>query len=158
MTFWKLAAALVVLIALGRPQDTAPEPVTSADAPKLAWLVGTWERTEGNKTTVEHWQPHAGTTYMGTSHTYGENRTYFFEFIRIATHGGRIAYIVQPGGGSPVLFRAVKVTDEEAVFENPEHDHPQRIRYVQTEDGMTATISLMDGTRATEFAFERREE
>jgi hypothetical protein len=156
MTSWKLAAAFTALIVLGRPQGPAPLPVTSADAPKLAWIVGTWERTDGDKTTVEHWLPHAGTTMMGVSHTYDSKRTHFFEFMRIATHGGRIAYIVQPGGDPPVLFRAVKVTDEEAVFENPEHDHPQRIRYVKTEQGMTATISLLDGSRATEFAFERR--
>ena len=55
-----------------------------------------------------------------------------------------------------MLFRAVKVTEEEAVFEKPAHDYPQRIRYVKTEKGMTATISLMDGSKATEFAFERR--
>jgi hypothetical protein len=139
-------------------QESQRSAVTSADAPKLEWMVGTWERTVGKQTTVEHWMPHSGTTFMGLSHTYGENRTYFFEFMRIATHGGRIAYIVQPGGDSPVLFRAVKVTEGEAVFENPDHDHPQRIRYVQTEAGMTATISLMDGSEATEFVFERKAE
>lgn len=156
MTSWKLASALIALIAVGRPQEAPPEPVTSKDASKLAWIVGTWERTDGDQTTLEHWLPHAGTTFMGVSHTYSEKRTHFFEFMRIATHGGRIAYIVQPGGDPPVLFRAVKVTAEEAVFENPEHDHPQRIRYVRTERGLTATISLLDGSRASEFVFERR--
>jgi hypothetical protein len=156
MTSWKLATAFIALIVLGRPQDSGPAPVTSQDAPKLAWIVGTWERSDGTKTTVEHWMPHAGTTFMGMAHTYDSKRTHFFEFMRIATHGGRIAYIVQPGGDPPVLFRAVKVTEEEAVFENPEHDHPQRIRYVKTEKGITATISLMDGSKATEFVFVRR--
>lgn len=155
MTLWKLAAALVALIVLGSPQETERSPVTSEDASKLAWIVGTWERTVDGKTNIEHWMPHAGTTFMGLSHTYDSKRTHFFEFMRIATHGGRIAYIVQPGGDRPVLFRAVKVTEDEAVFENPEHDHPQRIRYVKTEAGMTATTSLIDGSRATEFAFER---
>ncbi len=156
MTSWNLAASLLAIFLLGVSQEPEPRPVTSDDAPKLAWIVGTWERVEGDRTTVEHWMPHAGTTFMGTSHTYGENRTYFFEFMRIATHGGRIAYIVQPGGDPPVLFRAVKVTEEEAVFENPKHDHPQRIRYVKTAEGITATISQLDGSQATEFAFERR--
>ncbi len=156
MMSWKLATAFIALIVLGSPQDAQPERVTSQDAPKLAWIVGTWERTHGNKTTIEHWLPHAGTTIMGMSHTHDSKRTHFFEFMRIATHGGRIAYIVQPGGDRPVLFRAVKVTEEEAVFENPQHDHPQRIRYEKTEKGMTATISLMDGSKATEFVFKRR--
>jgi hypothetical protein len=158
MTSWKFATAFIALIVLGRPQQTGPEQVSSEEAPKLAWIAGTWERTEGDKTTIEHWLPHAGTTMMGVSHTYDSKRTHFFEFMRIATHGGRIAYIVQPGGDPPVLFRAVTVKEEEAVFENPAHDHPQRIAYVRTEKGMTATISLMDGSKATEFAFERRAE
>jgi hypothetical protein len=55
-----------------------------------------------------------------------------------------------------VLFRAVKVTEEEAVFENPEHDHPQRIRYVKTEKGITATISMMDGSRSKDFVYRKR--
>lgn len=156
MTFLKLATASIALIVLGSPQDAEQEPVTSKDAPKLGWMVGTWERKEGDKTTIEQWLPHAGTTMIGVSHTYGKGRTYFFEFMRIATHGGRIAYIVQPGGDPPTLFRAVKVTEDEAVFENPEHDHPQLISYVKTEEGMVATISLMDGSKATDFVFERR--
>lgn len=155
MTFWKLATALVALFALGLPQEADPQPVTSADAEKLEWMVGTWARMEGGKTTLERWMPHAGTTMIGVSHTFDSKRTYFFEFIRIATHGGRIAYIVQPGGDPPTLFRAVKVTEDEAVFENPDHDHPQRIHYARTGDGMTATISQMDGSRASEFVFER---
>lgn len=158
MSSWKLAAALTALFVLGPEQDPAPAPVSSADVPKLAWIAGTWERTEGGRTTIEEWLPHAGTTMMGLSHTYDAQRTHFFEFMRIATHGGRIAYIVQPGGDPPTLFRAVKVTDDEAVFENPSHDHPQRIRYERTDTGMTATISAMDGSRATEFVFERRED
>lgn len=93
---------------------------------------------------------------MGLSHTYGAGRTYFFEFIRIAAHAGRISYIVQPGDYPPTLFRVVKVTEDELVFENPDHDHPQRIHYVRNDAGMTATLSLMDGSGATEFAFERR--
>ena len=158
MTTWKIAAALVALIALAVPQEAEGPKVTSDDAPKLAWIVGTWAFQDGDKTVVEHWQPHAGTTFMGMSHTYSENRTHFFEFMRIATHGGRIAYIVQPGGDSPRLFRATKVTEGEAVFENPAHDYPQRIRYVKTDEGMTATISLMDGSRDKDFVFVRREE
>ncbi|MFN0008544.1 MAG: DUF6265 family protein [Planctomycetota bacterium] len=153
---WKLATAFIALIVLGSPQEAETKPVTSEDASKLAWIVGTWEFAEGEKTTVEQWMPHAGTTFMGMSHTYSAKRTHFFEFLRIATHGGKIAYIAQPGGDPPVLFRAVKLTEEEAVFENPENDHPQRIRYVKTEKGITATISLMDGSKAKDFVFERR--
>jgi hypothetical protein len=138
-----------------RAPDARPAALAAADGVRVLTAES---RGLGDKTTIEHWLPHAGTTMMGISHTYDSKRTHFFEFMRIATHRGKIAYIVQPGGDPPVLFRAVTVTEEEAVFENPAHDHPQRIAYVRTEKGMTATISLMDGSKATEFAFERRAE
>ena len=70
--------------------------------------------------------------------------------LRIATHGGRIAYIAQPGGDRPVLFRAVKVTEGEAVFENPEHDFPQRLEYRREDAHLTMTISgIEQGQRRT---------
>jgi hypothetical protein len=156
MTFPKIALAAFALVLSVRPQAEEPKPVTSEDRSKLAWIVGTWEHTDGEKTTLEQWLPLAGSTFMGLSHTYDSKRTHFFEFLRIATHGGRISYVAQPGGDRPVLFRAVKVTEEEAVFENPEHDHPQRIRYEKTEKGITATISMMDGSRAKDFVYRKR--
>ena len=119
---------------------------SAADLAKVSWLAGTWELKDGEKTTEEHWLPLAGTTMMGVSHTYGAKTTLFFEFLWITFQHGKIAYVAQPGGVKPTPFFAVKLGEKEAVFENEKHDHPQRIRYECTEGGVTATISLMDGS------------
>ena len=50
----------------------------------------------------------------------------------------------------------MKQDEKQAVFENPKHDHPKRIRYERTEKGMTATISLLDGTKAQSFVFTKK--
>jgi hypothetical protein len=92
---------------------------------------------------------------LGVSHTYDAKETRSFEFLRITAMDGTIAYVAQPGGGKPVPFLAAKVSDTEAVFENPKHDHPQRIRYAKTEKGITATIERMDGSKATAFAYRK---
>ena len=125
----------------------------SADLAKLAWLAGTWETKDGGTTTEEHWRPLAGTTMLGVSHTYDAKATRFFEFLRITLQDGKLAYVAQPGGAPPVPFVAVKIDEREAVFENAKHDHPQRIRYEQTDGGVTATVSLLDGSKAQTFAY-----
>ncbi len=158
-----LATALTALILFAglAPQDAAPPKAVPPDAARaelegLAWMEGTWRIQHGGTVTEERWLPLAGTTLLGLSHTYDEKRTHFFEFLRITVQHGKVAYVAQPGGRPPVPFLAAKLADGEAVFENPEHDHPQRIRYVRTEKGLTATISLLDGSRAQVFEFERR--
>lgn len=156
MSFAKLGlASLLALLAL-TPQDTESNPLVQADLAKLSWLAGTWELKAGEKTTEEHWLPLAGSTMIGVSHTYDAKTTHFFEFLRITFQNGKIAYVAQPGGGKPVPFFAVKLDGEEAVFENEKHDHPQRIRYERTEAGVTATVSLLDGSKATTYAYRRR--
>lgn len=156
MPLCKIALASLGLVLLVHPQEAGSKPIVPEDLGKFAWIAGEWELKEGEKTTVEHWLPLAGTTMMGVSHTYDAKTTHFFEFLRITAQHGKIAYVAQPGGAQPVPFLAVKVTDSEAVFENPKHDHPQRIRYEKTEKGITATISLLDGSKATEFVYARR--
>lgn len=127
-----------------------------ADFARLAWIAGTWVMQDGGKTIEEHWRPLQGTTLLGTSHTYDKGRTHFFEFLRIASMNGKIAYIAMPGGAQPTVFLMSKCEDGLVEFENPMHDHPQRIRYQRTEKGITATISQLDGSRSKAFVFERK--
>lgn len=154
-----ISLAALALIGPGTAEDPAPAPALkweTADLAKLSWISGTWQMKDGDTTTEEHWLPLAGSTMMGMSHTYDPKQTKFFEFLRITTKGDSIAYVAQPGGGKAVPFLAVVITDKEAVFENPKHDHPQRIRYERTADGLTATISMLDGTEAASFPFKKR--
>jgi len=156
--FAGLCLLLVGRAVIGSAQDTDRTPAHSFDAGKLAWLVGTWEVKDGDKTTEETWLPLKGSTMIGVSHTYSPGRTHFFEFLRIMAKKDSISYIPQPGGDPPVPFLMTELDDDVAVFENPEHDHPQRICYERTEKGMTATVSLLDGTRSKSFVFTRKSE
>lgn len=164
-TFPALFVALATLPFL-LPQDpVAPAPAAAVltpgkmDAtllPKLAWLAGTWVMKDGDKTTEEHWRPLQGTTLLGTSHLFDAKQTRFFEFLRITLERGTIAYIAQPGGAAPTAFPLVQLTDTTMVFENAKHDFPQRIRYAKTAAGVTATISLLDGSKAMDYVFTKK--
>lgn len=138
-----------------RPTSSLPtQPVFGPEAlQQLSWISGTWTLTKGGRTIEEHWRPVQGTSILGSSHTFDAARTHFFEHLRITAQRGQIAYLAMPGGKPAVAFLLKELRDDLAVFENPSHDHPQRIRYQRTATGMTATISLLDGTRAQSFAF-----
>jgi hypothetical protein len=123
---------------------------------RLEWICGTWVLQDGKNTTEEHWRPLQGTTILGSSHTYDATRTHFFEHLRIAAMRGTIAYLALPGGAGGTAFTLTTLEDGLMVFENGKHDHPQRIRYERTKDGVTATISQLDGSRATSFVFKRK--
>jgi len=43
------------------------------------------------------------------------------------------------------------------VFENPDHDFPQRIEYARAGDTLTATISTMDRERTFSWSWTRQD-
>jgi hypothetical protein len=138
------------------PAAAEPKKLDPAELRKLAWISGTWVLQKGGKTTEEHWRPLQGTSLLGSSHTFDDARTHFFEHLRITATRGTIAYIAMPDGAKPTVFLMSKIETGLVEFENPEHDHPQRIRYEKTADGLTATISQLDGSRAQSFVFKKQ--
>lgn len=140
------------------PQDPQPAPKFDAkQLEKMTWLCGTWVLQDGKQTTEEHWRPLQGTTLLGSSHSFDDAKTTFFEHLRITATKGTIAYVASPGGAAPTVFLLTKLEDGVMVFENAKHDHPQRIRYEKTKDGATATISQLDGSRAQSFVFKKKD-
>lgn len=125
----------------------------------MAWLAGCWQGSFGEAGTVEHWLAPAGGTMLGVARTVKQGRTVEFEFMQLRRlPDGELAYIAQPAGRAPTVFRAVELGAAQAAFENPEHDFPRRISYARTEDGrLQATLSgVRNGTaRKIEFAFSR---
>lgn len=112
-------------------------PNASANLLRLGWLTGCWEREEDGGVTQEQWMRPLGRTMIGMSRTVrraaenAESRTVAFEFLRIEERGdtGELFYVAVPSGQAETAFKLVELTDSLAVFENPEHDFPQRIRY-----------------------------
>ena len=78
----------------------------------------------------EQWTAPAGKTLLGVSRTVIDSRTVAYEFVRIReTEAGEIEYIVKPSGQSEATFIMVQLSASEVVFENLDHDFPQRIIY-----------------------------
>lgn len=123
----------------------------------LAWMAGEWSREEGERWTEESWAAPRGGMMIGYNRSGRGEGVREFEFLRIAAGvDGIPAYIAQPGGRAPVMFRLVQHDAASATFENGAHDYPQRIHYRRDGDTMTAMISAIDGSRPMRWTYRRR--
>jgi hypothetical protein len=148
----RLMAAASALLLMGQ---AAPR----ASVADLAWMSGRWESVSASgRWTEESWSVPRGGIMLGHSRSGSGDVVREFEFLRLqAGPDGVPAYLAQPGGRPATAFRLAAREGASATFDNPQHDFPQRIRYVRTGDTMVATISRLDGSNAMSFSFRRRE-
>ena len=127
---------LVCSLAAMMAQTAQPTRVTD-----LAWIAGHWQGTKGKSQIEEHWLPPSGGAMLAVSRTLVENRMTAFEFLRIEERDDVIYYVAQPQGRPPTDFRLIRISAREAIFENAQHDFPQRIIYrLEGEDELVARI------------------
>lgn len=141
-------AALVLAFALfagAAPAGTAPAGTASAwDLDRLAWMAGTWTGTQDGVEMEEVWMAPRGGALLGLHRDVKQGRMVSFEFLRIATTADGTFYFASPRAAPPTPFRLVELQARRVVFENPEHDFPQRILYWLDEAG--ALHARIEGT------------
>lgn len=93
------------------------------------------------------------------SRTVSQGRTVEYEFLLLRVEGnGDINYVAKPSGQAETAFKLVRASANEVVFENPQHDFPQRIIYTLKEDGklVAAIEGAKNGkSRRVEFSYQR---
>ncbi len=123
------------------------------------WLEGSWatEEEEG-RVTEEHWSAVHGNLMLGWNRTLEGEELAAYEHLQIAVMSGGTEYRASPQEQPTASFRLVEVEGQRAVFENPDHDFPQRIAYERDGDVLRARISgLADGEEAShEWIFHRQ--
>jgi hypothetical protein len=126
---------------------------------QLAWISGCWASDDGKERIEEYWMKPAGQSMMGMSRTIAGGKTVFTEHIQIREQNGQMAYIVALGmAAKPVVFKLIKSSDGEAIFENPTHDFPQRIIYRrESSDALFARIEGQEKgvNKAIDFRYKR---
>jgi len=125
----------------------------------LAWLSGCWAAANQEAGSGEQWMPPAGGTMIGVSRSVRDGETVAFEFIRIVEQeDGGLEFIASPSGQSTTSFFMLSLSDREVIFENPDHDFPQRIIYrlMSDEDLLGRIEGAIDGTeRAVDFPMKK---
>jgi hypothetical protein len=119
-----------------------------------AQLSGCWQGTEADVT--EQWMAPAGGMMLGMSRTVENGIASQYEFLRIAEEKGSVAYIAKPFGQAEASFKLVKANPDQLVFENPDHDFPQRILYSFAANALTARIEGKKEGKELGFDFPMR--
>jgi hypothetical protein len=121
-----------------------------ADFTQLAWLAGCWEGQTGPVRIEEQWSKPAGGTMLGLSRNMKGDKVIFSEFMRIDQDEGKIVYMARIGTrATPTPFGLIRMSADEAVFENLAHPFPQRIRFRREANGsLFARIEGMDKGKA----------
>jgi hypothetical protein len=119
-------AVLFVLFGLVSGQDAKP----SVDS--FGWMAGCWELSVSQRsmTISEQWMKPAGGSLIGMGRTVKAGKTVSFEFLRIVGSETGVDYIAKPSSSKgETVFKLVRSTANELIFENLAHDFPQRVIY-----------------------------
>lgn len=119
----------------------------------LNWISGYWTSNENGTAAEELWTPASGGILIGLHRDVSENENSSFEFLRITKTEEGIVYIASPNGKTPTSFKLTRLAQNTAVFENPEHDFPQRLIYSRKGNVLTARIEDHTATRHKEWTW-----
>jgi len=106
----------------------------------LKWLAGRWEGDVEGDITEEHWTEPKGGMLLGMNRSVRRSGKASFEFLRIAETPSGITYFASPSGKAATPFILKEASDSHVVFENKDHDFPQRISYRRQKDSLNARI------------------
>lgn len=145
----KLLGLLLLTACFLFPETAAPK------LDQLQWLTGAWTATSARGALIEeHWIAPAGGLMLGLGRVSNGAKLFSFEFLRIVERPDSVVYIAQPQGRPPTEFKLTSSAATEAVFENPQHDHPKKIVYRVNPAG-ELQIELSGAERAQSFTLRR---
>jgi hypothetical protein len=149
-----VASALALLAA-----STLAAPAPAGGVEGLAWMEGAWGGEKDGVAMEEVWTGPRGGAMLGLHRDVKDQRMLSWEFLRIqATEVGTF-YYASPRSAPPTAFKLVEAGNKRAVFENKEHDFPQRILYwIDPKGALHARIEGPQGgkTVAEEWVWTRR--
>jgi hypothetical protein len=127
----------------------------------LKLFPGKWQMETDGAEIFEEWIVSGETELTGKSFSIDDGNEYISEILYLKKFGEQWAYVAVPEGQSITLFALVEYTPKKFIFENKEHDFPQRIIYEFHKDGkLTAAIegNVNGEMKRREFSFNLVEE
>ena len=149
MRYFTVMVCAGLLAGCTQAQGQASKEEMQLAEPELAFLSGSWTSEHEGEWSEEHWSGQRGKVMMGYGRSGAGDELNSFEFLRIEQRDdGTTVYLAAPGGGQATEFALSQSTSSSAVFENAEHDFPQRISYSREGDELAVEISTLDGDQA----------
>ena len=144
-----IAAGLFAVAAVA--QQPAP---TIGD---LNFIAGCWEirKPDRELRIEEHWLAPAGGTMIGVSRSVRSGKTTGWEYMRLEAKERGIFFVSKPRENKEeAYFRLKESRTGYAVFENLDHDFPQRVIYSLAEkDSLSARIEGMQNGKPSGIDF-----
>ena len=141
---------LLAIVSCKKEETNEKDKIKAAD-----WLIGNWENSSSEGVLNENWEKVNDSTFSGTSYFIKGKDTLHFESIKLSQNGEKLIYIATVKGQNndkPVSFPSTSETENKLIFENPQHDYPQKITYTKgANNTFTAEISgKLQGKLTTE--------
>ena len=96
---------------------------------RLAWLAGCWQGSTPGREYRERWSKPMAGMMLGTSQTVRDGRTVEYEFLQLVGDENGVVYVARPSRQAEASFKLIEGGPQVAIFENKQHDFPQRIIY-----------------------------
>ncbi len=97
---------------------------------RMQWLLGTWVNDFTPEFSQESWKRENDSTFRAFSFTTVNQDTVFAETMALQQRRGNLFLTVSEASNkNPITFGLVSSEDGAFVFENKDHDFPQRIVY-----------------------------
>lgn len=124
---------------------------SGADVASLGWLAGTWTQAKDGRTVREMWLPPQEGAMAGVTLTTRPGNPAVAEFAKITLEPAGVTYTAIVGRQPPTPFVLKSAGPGEVVFENLEHDFPQRVFYRRCGRDLCAGIEgMVKGRRERE--------
>lgn len=145
-----LLMLLAVVVSCQKKESVEKDKIKIAD-----WLIGNWENKSPDGLLIENWQKVNDSTFSATSYFIKEKDTLHFEKIVLSQKGEKLTYSATVNGQNndkAIDFPSTSETETKLVFENPQHDYPQKITYTKgANNSLTAEVTgKLQGKLTTE--------
>ncbi len=109
------------------------------------WILGTWEQKTSRGIVFETWEKISDRELRAKSYLLNDSDTVLMETVSLLQKEDNLFYIPtvpNQNKGQAVFFALTSIDQSVMVFENPDHDFPQKIMYRKAgQDSLVAEIS-----------------
>ncbi|MEO5570489.1 MAG: DUF6265 family protein [Bacteroidia bacterium] len=132
---------------------------------QLKLFEGTWKmKDESGATMFEEWHKVSDSLYTGENYSVSKDKKQVFETFQLKYVDGKLCYaptVKNQNEGKEILFTLKEISDDgkRFVFENLQHDFPQRIIYhFKNKSKLEARVEgTVEGKeRSSDFHFEKK--
>src|SRR5688500_2938617 len=116
-----LALALTAFGATAAPADAQETSLS-----RVAWLTGCWAFTDADGSVEENWMGPRGGAMIASGRTVRAGKLAGYEMVILREVDGKLQYEAHPAGQPVATFTSTSIGESSVLFENPQHDFPQR--------------------------------